>query len=83
MVLFNKRLPASKQVADHYAQARKVPNSQVIGFDLSTDEAMSRSEFQTMLQRRLFDYLVLRGLFRLGPAEPTPGGGPPSQRVVT
>ena len=59
-------MPESKAVADHYALKRGVPASQVIGFSLPTKEEISRTEFKTLLQEPLFDWLVSRGLFSLG-----------------
>ncbi len=53
IVVFNKRMPESKAVADYYAQKRGVPTNQVFGFELSTSEEISRAEFRDSLQRPL------------------------------
>jgi uncharacterized protein (TIGR03790 family) len=82
VVVYNKRLPASKEVADHYAAQRRVPDKQVLGLDLTTDEVVSRAEFQTRLQRPLFDYLVTQGLFKLA-STPVKAGGAGSVERVT
>src|SRR5262245_15597937 len=34
VVIYNTKVPESKQVADYYAQRRQVPSSQVLGFEL-------------------------------------------------
>jgi uncharacterized protein (TIGR03790 family) len=40
-------------VADHYAQRRKIPADHIFGFALSTNEEISRVEFQDSLQKPL------------------------------
>ena len=64
VVVYNSRLPASKEVAEHYAQARNVPAKQVVGFDLSEGEGMSRSEFRFQLQEPLFKKFREEGWFK-------------------
>lgn len=68
IVVFNSRVPESKEVADYYAQRRRVPPHQVFGFDLPTAEAMSRKEFLEGLQRPLMKKLEAAGLFVFSPA---------------
>ncbi len=53
VIVYNRRVPESKGIAEHYAERRQVPAGQIFGFDLSTTEEMSRSEFQDALQRPL------------------------------
>jgi len=53
IVVYNRRVPESKEVAEHYAERRQVPNNQVFGFDLPTGENMTRMEFRDALQRPL------------------------------
>jgi len=62
VVLFNRNWPESEAVARHYAARRNVPTNQVIGFDLSRDEAMTRKQFVEKLQRPLWQELQSRGL---------------------
>ena len=62
VVVYNSAMPESKEVADHYAKARKVPSSQVIGFDLPKEEEISREVFAEKLQRPLWQELKERGL---------------------
>jgi uncharacterized protein (TIGR03790 family) len=80
LVIYNSRLPESKQVAEYYAQRRAVPNDQVWGLDLPTSEAISRGEFNERLQQPLLKKLEENKLWVLSPAtnklsEPRPGGG--------
>ena len=63
VVVYNKLVPASKAVADHYAEKRKVPASQVIGLGLPTSEVMTRAEFRDLLQRPLMKWLEKENLF--------------------
>ncbi len=63
VVVYNSRLPESKEVARHYAERRKVPAQQVIGFDLPTGETMSRAEYRNDLEKPLLKFLESKGLF--------------------
>ena len=67
VVVYNRDLPDSKSIADHYARARGVPKDQVIGFALSTNEVISRAEFRDTLQRPLAELLAKRKLWRIAP----------------
>lgn len=57
VVVYNTKLPESKDVADHYAQRRAVPTNQVIGLDLPLTEAVTRKDFIELLQRPLLQRL--------------------------
>src|SRR5579863_9848380 len=45
VVVYNSLLPESKTIAEYYAQKRQVPTNQIFGFELSTNEEMSRGEY--------------------------------------
>src|SRR5438045_3699169 len=85
IVVYNSQMPESKQVAEHYAEKRQVPKSQVFGFALTKDEAMTRSEFIDSLQKPLLKQLESSGLFKLA-AAPAGSNGTPAgvsgRRVV-
>ena len=66
VVIYNSRLPESKDVAEHYAQLRQVPENQVFGFALTTNEEMSRPEFHDTLQMPLAKKLETDRLWRFG-----------------
>jgi uncharacterized protein (TIGR03790 family) len=68
VVIYNKNMPGSQDVADHYAQMRHVPPAQVYGFDLTTNEVISRAEFHDVLQLPLARRLEADGLWRMGKA---------------
>lgn len=84
VVVFNTRVPESKEIASHYASARGVPADQIIGFDLSTEEEINRTEFRTRLQLPLYQALQDRKLWRVGERPPFPGTNqaPVSEKVV-
>ena len=82
VVVFNKNVPESRDVAEYYAKRRNVPDSQVIGLDLPTTETISRADFQKFLQKPLFGYLVVRSLFKLAPLEFPADGSGTRQRVL-
>ena len=65
VVIYNSRVPESKIVADHYAQVRQIPEKQIYGFDLTTNEEMSRAEFRDSLQVPLANKLEADGLWKL------------------
>ncbi|HEX4644603.1 MAG TPA: TIGR03790 family protein [Verrucomicrobiae bacterium] len=64
VVVYNTRLAESKGVAEHYAEVRHVPASQVFGFDLPTTETMTRTEFREDLQQPLVKALESRNLWQ-------------------
>ncbi|MCX6894679.1 MAG: TIGR03790 family protein [Verrucomicrobia bacterium] len=66
VVVFNSRLPESKAVAEHYAEVRHVPTNQVFGFNLSTNESISRQEFHDTLQKPLAKTLEKEKLWHVG-----------------
>ncbi|MEO5803339.1 MAG: TIGR03790 family protein [Verrucomicrobiota bacterium] len=63
VVVYNSRMPESKDVAQHYAGRRKVPASQIVGFDLPVGETMTRSEYRTQLEKPLLKFLEGKKLF--------------------
>ena len=66
VVVFNSRVPASKALAEFYAQHRQVPKNQVVGFDLTSSEEISRAEFRDSLQKPLAKALSSKKLWRVG-----------------
>lgn len=64
VVVYNSRLPESKQVAERYAAMRQVPKSQVFGFALTTNEVMQRADFIDFLQKPLAKKIEDAGLWK-------------------
>jgi len=67
IIVYNTAMPESRQVATYYAEKRQVPESQIFGFSLTTNEDISRAEFRDSLQRPLAKILEARGLWHVGP----------------
>ena len=80
VVVYNKRMPGSKSVAEYYAKARQVPPKQIYGFSMTTNEEMSRDEFCDSLQWPLARRLESDGLWQFGSVTNTATNGEP-QRV--
>jgi uncharacterized protein (TIGR03790 family) len=53
VLVYNKRMPESKALAEYYAEKRQVPTNQIFGFEVSTNEECSRMEFRDALQKPL------------------------------
>ena len=68
VVIYNTKVPESKQVAEYYAQRRQVPSNQVFGFELPSEESMTRAEFMDRLQKPLLQELETGKLFVFEPA---------------
>ena len=67
IVVYNSRMPESKDVADHYAARRGVPKGQIFGFALTTNEVVTRTEFDEALQKPLAKALESKKLWHIGP----------------
>src|SRR5438876_7868139 len=63
VVIYNSRMPESRELAFYYAQRRDVPSNQVFGFDRPTTETMTRAEFRDDLQKPLLKALERQNLF--------------------
>ena len=68
VVIYNTRSAESRDVAEHYAEARHVPAEQVLGVDLTDAEVVSRTEFHDRLQAPLTKMLADRKLWVLDAA---------------
>jgi uncharacterized protein (TIGR03790 family) len=82
VLIYNSRVPESKSVAEHYAQMRLVPKNQIYGFDLTTNEEMSRAEFHDSLQLPLAKKLESDGLWKFAATTyPATTNGQPEHTV--
>lgn len=66
VVIYNSKLPESKSLAYFYARHRAVPAQQVLGFDLTSSETISRGDFRNDLQRPLAKKLEALKLWQIG-----------------
>lgn len=84
-VIYNSRMPESRDLAFYYAQRRDVPTNQVFGFDLPTTETMTRAEFRDQLLKPLVKALQRQRLITVR-SEIVPAGrertGDATQKVV-
>lgn len=74
VVLYNRKMPQSKSVADHYVKQRQIPADRVIGVRLPEAEAISRKDYQNLLEQPFLRELKKRKLIVLGGARPLVGG---------
>jgi uncharacterized protein (TIGR03790 family) len=81
VVIYNSRMPESKSVAEHYAQIRQVPENQIYGFELTTNEEMSRAEFRDSLQLPLAEKLEAGGLWVFATVNYAATNGQPARAV--
>jgi uncharacterized protein (TIGR03790 family) len=65
IVVYNSTLPVSRRIAEYYAQQRHVPAAQVFGFQLSTNQDISRAEFRDSLERPLAKAIDSHKLWRI------------------
>jgi uncharacterized protein (TIGR03790 family) len=52
-LLVNERMPASRDVAEHYCTRRSVPREHIIALDLPTGEDMTRAQYEKSLLQPL------------------------------
>ena len=81
VVVYNKKMAGSKEVAEDYAKLRDVPQSQVFGFSLPVDEVISRDEFKEELQWPLARKLESTGLWKFGKTIVPASKGLPSRTI--
>ena len=65
VVVYNKNLPESRELAFYYAEKRGVPTNQILGYELSTKEDIGRRDFRDELQTPLAKDLAARNLWRI------------------
>lgn len=66
VLVYNTKSAASKEIAEHYAELRKVPAGQVLGLELAEGEEISRAEFYASLQKPILKFLEKSKLFTYG-----------------
>ena len=76
VVVFNSRVPESKSLAGYYARKRQVPANQIFGFELATNENITRQEFTDTLQMPLAKTLEKEKLWHIGSVVTTNGSSP-------
>lgn len=61
VVVYNRELPDSRRVAEHYAARRGVPGDRLVGLVLPQTESMSRAEYDQQLRAPLLRWLRENG----------------------
>jgi uncharacterized protein (TIGR03790 family) len=82
VVVYNSSLPASKSVAEHYAQSRSIPSDQVFGFPMSEKETISREEYRTQIAEPLLKKLEDQKWWVFKPSLRTNSAGKPTNAKV-
>lgn len=62
VLVCNRNSAASRQVAEHYAAKRKVPENQIISLPLPESESITRDDFENKLQQPLWQEIRARKL---------------------
>lgn len=68
IVVFNRKVPESREVAEYYAQKRRVPLGNLVGVEVSPGESMSRREYDQKLVPALRRKVVELRLAHRNPA---------------
>lgn len=63
VIVYNRNVKESKEIADHYAARRGVPAKQILGLSLPAGEDISRADFRRDLERPLWRFLENEKLF--------------------
>jgi len=72
VIVYNSRSAESKSIADLYARLRSVPPDHIVPLDLPTTEAISRSEYNSLLRDPLFQTFTNRGWLQFDRSARTP-----------
>ena len=63
VIVYNRNVKESKEIAEHYAERRGVPKRQIIGLSLPTGEDISRADYRRDLERPLWRFFESEKLF--------------------
>ncbi|MFZ4763358.1 MAG: TIGR03790 family protein [Roseimicrobium sp.] len=64
-VLYNSAQPASKALAEHYAELRGISTDRLVGLKCSADEVISRDEFENTIREPLLRKFIESGWWAL------------------
>jgi uncharacterized protein (TIGR03790 family) len=81
IVIYNTRVPESKDIAEHYAEVRHVPAAQLLAVDLPADETITRKDFHDGLQEPVLNALKKSKLWIFGPETIPATNGHPKQTI--
>lgn len=63
VIVYNRNVKESKEIAEHYAERRGVPKKQILGLSLPTGEDISRADYRRDLERPLWRFFESEKLF--------------------
>jgi len=73
LVLYNSADPLSAELADFYAEKRGIPPERRIGLATSSEEIITRAEYEHTIARPLRETFARRGWWEAGALRTTPG----------
>lgn len=82
VVLYNSKMPESKALAEYYAEKRAIPALQVIGLPLSSNETISRKDYQETLEQPFLRKLEELKLLTFHAQKITNSAGAPGEMMV-
>ncbi len=65
-VLYNSQIAESKDLAEFYARARKIPLQNLVGLDLPASDAITRKDYDTTLRDPLRKIFITRDWWTMG-----------------
>ncbi len=71
LVVYNARMEESREVAEHYAKRRRVPEANLLGLRMARLETVSRSEYRAQVEEPTLEHLVKNGLFTFEKLDPS------------
>ena len=79
VVLYNSKMPASKALAEYYAEKRSVPAEHLVGLPLPEKEAITREEFRKQLVQPFLEKLEQSKLLTFSARKWTNTAGQPKE----
>lgn len=83
LVIYNSKMPGSKEIAQHYAERRNVPSSQILGLKLPREEVISRAEFRDRLFKPVLDFVQSKHLITFSKDKPSAAGATNSLGITS
>ena len=65
VIVYNVKFEGSESIAQHYANKRNVPLSQIVGLPLPESETISRNDYQALIEKPILSFLKTNGLMDL------------------
>jgi len=82
VVIFNAGMPDSRRLAETYAKARRIPAGNLVGLVLSSEETITRAEYQGTLAGPLRKIFTDNGWMTMGDGPDGPQATANSRRIL-